>query len=271
VPHLKLSLLGPFRANLDGHTLLDFESNKVRALLAFLGVENEQPQQRIELATLLWPSMNDAVALRNLRHALSNLRRTLGDTEAQRPLLKISRHTVQLNPAAEITVDVIDFRRHLARATAPNTAEDARIAAWQTAVTLVQGEFLQGFRVRDSTPWEEWVLLRREACTQGLLQALRGLCRAYEHRGAYAQALAYARQWVQEAPWNEEAHRCLIRLLALDGQRAAALSQYDLCCHQLESKLGVEPAPETVALAAAIRNGTFSFSKSDGTSSRNRM
>ena len=255
--HLALSLLGPFVATLDGEPLSDFESNKVRALLAFLGVENKQPQQRIELATLLWPDMNDAVALRNLRHALANLRRVLGDTQAQQPLLLVDRYTVQLNPAAETTVDVIAFRDYLAAATAPGVCEQEAISSREAAVALVRGEFLQGFRVRGSTPWEEWMLLRGEAYEQQLLQALRGLARAFERQGAYEQAQAYAQQWVQQAPWDEEAHRQLIRLLALDGRRAAALAQFEACCRQLQSRLSVEPAAETVALAVSIRDGAF--------------
>ena len=40
---LSISLLGSFRVTLDGAPLTDFDSNKVRALLAFLAVEVDQP------------------------------------------------------------------------------------------------------------------------------------------------------------------------------------------------------------------------------------
>jgi predicted ATPase len=56
-------------------------------------------------------------------------------------------------------------------------------------------------------------------------------------------------------PWREESHRGLMRLLALDGQRSAALAQYAQCQRELKSALGVEPAAETVALYERIRDG----------------
>jgi predicted ATPase len=42
-------------------------------------------------------------------------------------------------------------------------------------------------------------------------------------------------------------------LYALDGQRAAALRQYQECVRQLEQELGVAPLPETTALYRAIQ------------------
>ena len=49
----------------------------------------------------------------------------------------------------------------------------------------------------------------------------------------------------------------LMRLLALGGQRGAALAQFEACRHLLQKELGVEPAPETTALYEQIRAGEF--------------
>jgi len=57
-------------------------------------------------------------------------------------------------------------------------------------------------------------------------------------------------------PWQEEAHREIMRLLALSGQRTAALAQYEACQHSLVEELGVEPSAETRALYEGIRDGT---------------
>lgn len=39
MPHLSLALLGQFRATLDGQLITNFQSDKVRALLAYLASE----------------------------------------------------------------------------------------------------------------------------------------------------------------------------------------------------------------------------------------
>ena len=51
--HLHLSLLGPFQAELDRRPLIDFESNKVRALLVLMAVDAAQPHPRETLAEML--------------------------------------------------------------------------------------------------------------------------------------------------------------------------------------------------------------------------
>jgi DNA-binding SARP family transcriptional activator len=88
--HLALSLLGPFQASLDGEPVTDFESTKVRALLAYLAVEADRTHRRDVLAGLLWPEWPDRDALSNLRYALYNLRQVIGDRtpiqHRQRPL-----------------------------------------------------------------------------------------------------------------------------------------------------------------------------------------
>jgi DNA-binding SARP family transcriptional activator len=71
---LTVSLLGSFQATLDERPITGFESNKVRALLAYLAIESDRPHSRDELIGLLWPDQPDAAARANLRQALANLR-----------------------------------------------------------------------------------------------------------------------------------------------------------------------------------------------------
>ena len=97
--HLSLSLLGPFQVTLDGQPVTGFRSNKVRALLAYLAVEADRTHRREVLAGLLWPDWPDRDALSNLRYALSNLRRVIGDRQAEPSFLLITRDTLQFNTA----------------------------------------------------------------------------------------------------------------------------------------------------------------------------
>jgi hypothetical protein len=56
-------------------------------------------------------------------------------------------------------------------------------------------------------------------------------------------------------PWLEEAYQQLMRLLALDSQRSAALAQFQACRRILSDELGVEPSAETIHLYESIRDG----------------
>ena len=124
-----------------------------------------------------------------------------------------------------------------------------------SAQSLYRGSFLPGFSIGDAAPFEEWALLRREQISLQVMSLLGNLAAYCEARGDYPAAQAYARQQIALEPWSEEAHRTLMRVLTLDGQRSAALHQYCTCRDLLRDELGVEPTEETVALYEAIRAG----------------
>ena len=109
MPRLTLSLSGSFQATLDGQPVTAFESDKARALLAYLAVESDRPHSREKLAGLLWPDSTEAAARASLSEALTNLRHALGDRDAQRPVLLISRQAIQFNLESDTFVDVAAF------------------------------------------------------------------------------------------------------------------------------------------------------------------
>jgi DNA-binding SARP family transcriptional activator len=248
MPRLLLTLLGPFQATVEGKAITGFESNKVRALLAYLAVEADLPQPREKLAGLLWPDWPEKSARNNLRYALANLRQVIGDRETEAPLLCISRQSVQVNPDSALEVDANQF------ATLVELPDHAP-KNLETAIKLYHGRFLEGFSIPDSTPFEEWALLKREYYDRLMLSALHRLAAAHEARGEFTQALALAWRQVELEPWHEEAQQQLMRLLALSGQRSAALAQYEACRRTLTKELGVEPSHETTSLYEQIRDG----------------
>jgi DNA-binding SARP family transcriptional activator len=246
---LKISLLGPFQATLDGEPVVGFDSDKVRALLAYLTVEADQPHSRDKLAGLLWSEWPDRDARKNLRYALSNLRQVIGDREATPSSLRISRQTIQFDDTSDAWIDAITFNRLL-------KTPKPTVQALGEAADLYRGEFLEGF-FANSVPFEEWMLLKREQFRRQALATLRRLAAIHKERGEYSRALPYAWRQVELEPWQEQAHRQLVRLLALNDQRGAALAQYEACRKALAEELDVEPAQETTRLYEQIRDGTL--------------
>jgi predicted ATPase/DNA-binding SARP family transcriptional activator len=243
---LSLSFLGPFQVTLDGQPVTSFKSNKVRALLAYLAVEADRSHRREVLAGLLWPDRPDRDALSNLRNALSNLRRVIGDRSADPPFLLITRGSLQFNAASDHWLDVAAF------AEGTSLRDLSRL---EEAIALQRGSFLDGFSLGDSAAFEEWALLTRERLARRMSSVLHHLAATYEQRGDYEQAQSLARRQVELEPWDEAAHRQLMRALALGGQRTAALAQFETCRRLLAEELGVEPAKETTRLDERIRRG----------------
>ena len=247
---LSVSLLGPFQVALDGQPVAAFESAKVRALLAYLAVDADRVHRRQSLAGLLWPDLPERSARANLRHALSLLRDAIGDRLADPPFLMADRDTIRFDAQSDYWLDVAAFRGLVASA-------DAGIEHLEQAIALCRAEFLQGFSLADSVAFEEWTILHRDWLHRDLVDALRRLTALYEQGGNPRRAIERSRRWAELAPWDEGAHRALMRLLALDGRRSEALAQYDACARLLREELDVAPAPETIALRDRIRDGTL--------------
>jgi predicted ATPase/DNA-binding SARP family transcriptional activator len=257
MPQFSASLLGPLRLLRDGAPVSGFESDKVRALLAYLLVEADRPHRRGALAELLWPERPERAALLNLNQALANLRRVVGDRDAAVPLLLATREAIQLNPAAGCDTDLARFGALLDACAAHQHRDPAGCAGCaerlEQAAALYRGAFLDQFAPRDSLGFEEWALVVRERAHRQVLAALDQLATYHERRGAADDALWAAYRQIELDPWREEAHRQVMRLLWRDGQRAAALAQYERCRATLEAELGLEPDEATAALYEQIR------------------
>ena len=257
---LSICFLGPLQVTLDGQPVTAFESDKVRALLAYLAVEADRPHRREKLAGLLWPDWPERSARTNLRGALSNLRSAIGDRlpagseEGAPSFLLISQQTIQFNVGSDAAVDVLTFDQILGSLPSSDSPESMR--RLEEAVALYRGPFLEGFSLPDSTAFEEWMLLEGERLHRLAVEALHTLAEGHARQGQAERALQCAWRQVELDPWHESGHQQAMRLLAASGRRAEALAQYETCRRQLAEVLGVEPSTETKALYERIRDGT---------------
>ena len=256
--HLTIRLFGSFQL-LRGQRAVDyFESNKVRALFAYLAVETEHPHQRRKLAALIWPEIPESNALASLRYALSNLRKVIGDQKAHPPYLFITSQTIQFNAHSDHFLDSAVFERY-ANLAQQNPLDSVSLSK---AAELYKGRFLEGFSIPDSLAFEEWLLLKRERYDQLAYKVFNKLASYYELIGDYENALAFAHRQIALDPWREEVHRLIMRCLYFSGQRSAALVQYENCRKILDADLDIPPSPDTVRLYESICDNTLSTPKS---------
>jgi len=249
---LTISLLGSLRADVDGQPIQDLKTNKVRALLAFLAIEAKNPVRRETLAGMFWPEFDERRARANLSQALFTLRHGIGDDSAAQPLLAVDRDTIQFAPDHRLSVDVRIFDGAMQANKGASTR--AMIRELETAVALYEGEFLEGFTLADSPPFEIWCLTLRERLHRQMSDALTQLVDFYEREANHERALTYAARLVELDSWREEAHVALMRQLALCGRRSEALVQYEACRRVLAEHLGIAPMRQTTALYESIRD-----------------
>lgn len=255
--HLSIGTLGPLVVTLNDQAITGLAYDKVWALLVYLAHSVDRSHRRERLAGLLWSDQPEHQARTNLRQALTRLRKAIGDPNTTPPFLLSERTGIQFNVASDYTLDVSEFTALLAACEMHihRHAESCAACAQrrERAVALYRGAFLDKFYIGDSDLFEEWATLVREPLHQHALDALTGLVAYHERHGNYSQALHYGERQLELDPWREEAYRQIMRLLALNGQRSAALHCYERCRTLLDTELGVEPAAETTSLYKQIR------------------
>jgi DNA-binding SARP family transcriptional activator len=243
-----IHLLGTFQVLRDGQPVTGFESDKVRALLAYLVEEVEQPQRRELLAGLLWPNMPERQAKRNLRRALMNLRDAIGDRRTTPPFLRISRTKIQFNPLCKFKLDTRNFLQTWQQ---PDCLND--IPALQAAAALYQGDFLAGFSIADSVGFEEWLLQKRSDLRRRAWEAHHTLANYAAQHGHVTQALHHARRQIALEPLHEASHRQMMRYLTFIDRHNEAIAHYQSLRNALLAELNVRPDEKTQQLYEKIR------------------
>ena len=248
---LHLYLFGAPRCEQDGRAL-HIQRRKGMALIAYLAL-NPRPQARDFLATLLYPESDNARAY--LRRDLSEIRQQMGD------VVLTAEGKVSLDTGDDLWVDVIAFETQLELVAThghfPEMPCSDCLAALHAALDLYKDQFLAGFTLPDCPEFNEWQFFEAQSLRQSLAEALKKMIAWHTRRQAFAEAIEHARRWLSLDPLHEPAQRRLMELYAANGQRAAALRQYEECVRLLDEELGIAPAPETTSLFEAIRTRQF--------------
>jgi DNA-binding SARP family transcriptional activator/class 3 adenylate cyclase len=230
---MRVGLLGEMTIEVDGTRLELPASRRARSLLGLLALER-RTHPRGQLAARFWPDVLDDSARTSLRSALSALRRALG-ADADRYLLA-TRDAVALAGADQVWTDVGEFDRLLAA----DRLEDA--------LELSRGDLLEDLD-------DDWVYERRDEHRARVIALLERMAAGAQAAGSLAAAVALTRRQVALDPLSEDAHRELIRRLAANGDRSAALTTYRRLADRFASELGIVPSPATRELVERIRAG----------------
>jgi DNA-binding SARP family transcriptional activator len=250
---LTIHLLGQFQVLLNGKAITHFATDKVRALLAYLAIENKYPHRREKLAALFWPEKSESTARTNLRRALADLRANIQDPDTDHPFLLITRKDIQLNLDHSLEIDCLVLDQ-LAN-NGCKTQQD--LENCDQLLDLYQGDFLEGFSIPDCVSFDEWLVTVREQYNRRMIHLLEQVIHYHQEQYLYKQALPYCWRLVRLSPWQEEPRRQLMQFLAIIGNREEALQQYENLKEILAEELGVEPEPETTQLMERIRTGEF--------------
>ena len=243
----RVRLLGPLEVWRGRYRVAPFAYAKLTALLALL-LSEESPQRREYVADMLWPEGGTE----NLRRALFDLRRALGERQVARPLIVANRSALALD------ADVLESDWSILRAAGsvlrsgvpPERLDEGARGMLARALRRWRGDFADGLVVADSADFEFWLAQRRATVTNRLVACADALRRWHEAAGDLVGALNVAELAAERVP-DDARHVALARLLADLGRRDDATSR--LQQHEARMRaLGLPCSPELRAMQREI-------------------
>jgi len=255
---LHLYTLGPPEVRL-GENLVIFPTRKTLALLIYLAIESGA-QPREALATLLWPEASPERSHASLRNTLDHLQTALRQAsgQTQNSYLSVTHNSLSLNPEADIDFDLRTLERAYALARAERSSRtlpegSASLPLLQSAAACLRGDFLAGFSLGDAPDFDDWAAIQREVWHRRLGLILDRLSEIQFANGEFAGTTETASHWIALDALNEIAYRRKMRAHFAAGERGQALETFEACRTILATELGIEPEPDTAALAERIR------------------
>lgn len=242
-------LFGKFSVECESKVWQLAEAAKERELFCYLLIHRNRPHARESLANLLWSETTTEKSKKYLRQALWHLHGAFEklDIKFGKQLFQVEHDWVQLNSSDSLHLDVSQFEDAFESVKNTRGAQMSEICAGvlQKATDLYRGELLEGW-------YHDWCLFERERFQNmylTMLDKLLSYCRA---RSLFDTGIQYGLMLLRYDRANEKAHRQLMRLQYMAGNRTEALRQYERCAAALQEELGIHPDRRTENLYKQI-------------------
>jgi DNA-binding SARP family transcriptional activator len=248
--HLEIQLLGDFRLVYRGKVLTGVDTPRLQSLLAYLLLHRDSPIPRKLIAFNYWPDSTEAKAHNNLRSLLHRLRNSLPDADEY---IEHTNSWIRWRCESSYRLDVEQFQIAIKDANLISSP-DKLIKSLIGLIDLYSGDLLPGC-------YEDWIIPLRDHLQSDFLSQLDKLIEILESQRKFQEAIRYAQKYLRYQPYQESAHQRMMRLHALNNDRASGLHAYHTCVRVLQNELGIDPSNETRLLYDQILNSNTSLTK----------
>ncbi|WP_460806556.1 AfsR/SARP family transcriptional regulator [Micromonospora zhanjiangensis] len=238
--------LGRFEVRVGGAPVPPsaWQSRRARDLLRILVVRRGRPVPRGELCELLWPDDDPSRTGHRLSVLLSIVRGALD------PHRVFASDHYLVTDAASVALDVthlrVDVMEFLGAVTHGRRLLDrgARAEARTILAAAVRDYPADVF---EDEPYADWASALREQARAAYVAALRMLADAHRSAGNGGGAVDCLLRLLEKDPYDEPAHRMLVRTLVSGGQHGEARRAFDRYRAAMRA-IGVRP-PDEIILA----------------------
>lgn len=232
---LKIYLLGRVDILLNDESILDKLSHKSIGILSYMAEQRNKKFNRNKIADIFWDSNDFDTSRYNLRYNIWQLRKLFKQKNEKIDPFISDKETISLNNNIDIYVDVEEFQKGV---------ENQDINSLEKIKKLYKGEFLEGFYIKDSPEFNDWVFYEREKFQRNYIKVLTKLKDSYKERREYQKAIRILEDKLSINPLKESLYLELINIYIQIGDRNKALHHYNRCVKRLREELNISPAIE---------------------------
>ncbi|MBS4536419.1 hypothetical protein GOQ29_12400 [Clostridium sp. D2Q-14] len=246
---LEIYLLGRVEILWQGESIIDKLSHKLIGILSYMAVNRENSFSRNKIANIFWDSSDSNSSRYNLRYNIWSLRKLFKDNNIKQDIFIADKESIRFNEEFNIYVDAEDFQNRLDnfRADSIDNLEHIR--------NLYKGEFLEGFYIKDSSQFNDWLFYERERFQRDYINVLAKLQEYYKSTERYQKAIEILENMININPLKEELYLELIKTYIQLDNRDLALHHYNRCCTVLREELNVSPMEEIKNIYKKIKKG----------------
>jgi DNA-binding SARP family transcriptional activator len=244
VTDLTVNMLGPVQIVRDPTRPLAADAwttRRARDILCFIASRRHHRASKDTIIDTFWGETNLEVVEKNFHPTVSHTRKALNSNQPLKQNFVLYREgDYQLSPEFSYRIDIEEFD-HLM-----DEGEDARrarnfeacIKAYEAAVVLYRGEFMQG-------SYEPWVDTQRAYYREQYLRLLESLAGVAQKMEDWPKSMQLAQRILREDQFREDIHCLIMRAHSAQGNRGAVREHYEGLKRLLQAELGVEPSSET--------------------------
>jgi DNA-binding SARP family transcriptional activator len=228
-PVLKISAFGLPNIIIDG-TTVQWPVAKSRDLLFYL-LQHPNGRSKEQIGLTFWPDHGPERLDSAFRSTLYRLRRVV-----YRECVVFEENLYKFNWNSDYAYDINEFDYVIDKAaTTPSPEEASRLL--ESGLAVYKGDYLLGLDYA-------WVTIERERLRGKYIRAIDNLAGLYADQRKLHRSVQLYKELLEQDPFQEKAHRELMRCYYRMGDRAAAIRQYHHCVEMLRNELDLTPSQE---------------------------
>jgi DNA-binding SARP family transcriptional activator len=242
-------MLGSPRIIYNEKDITDKLSYKSAGILYYVSANDYSSREKI--AYTFWEGSSEDAAKYNLRYNLWSMNKIFkSSNKDEEAILEWNKNNLFLNNSYNVDIDIKKYGQEL-------ESDDLDLKSLIKLKSLYKGEFLEGFYLKDSFSFNDWLFFEREKYQKKHVQVLENLLEIYKKEKNYDKSISILQEMLNLNSLDEGLYVDLVKIYLEKGDRANALKIYNKCVHVLRQELNISPKKSTQKLLKIIKNKNY--------------